>query len=146
MGVGMKTLEHLAGGGGGGEGQLLWLLVCLPAHIMSLLERGLCALLFACIHTSCPFWKEVFSRRKEFAPSGSKFLSFREESLSEESQNILKALPPLIVHQLLLNIPLPHVQANDHIQSTRYFEVEGTLRNTSRYPYLDQTFAELRTK
>ena len=45
MGVGMKTLEHFSailykGGGGGG--------------------RATSMTLFACLHTSCPFWKGVF--------------------------------------------------------------------------------------
>ena len=28
----------------------------------------------------CPFWKGVFSKRKEFAPGGSKFFSYRVDT------------------------------------------------------------------
>ena len=30
-----------------------------------------------------PFWKEVYSKKKEFAPFGSKFLLFRVDTFSE---------------------------------------------------------------
>ena len=46
------------GGGGGGGGQLSKLF--LP-----------------------PFWKGVYSQRKEFAPRGSKFFSFSVDTISE---------------------------------------------------------------
>ena len=48
--------------------QLLWLLFCFPAH-----------------HSPC--WKRVYSKRKEFAPMGSKFFPFRVDPFSEGRQN-----------------------------------------------------------
>ena len=43
---------------------------------------------------SLPFWKDVYSKRKEFAPQGSKFFPFRVDSFSkgvqESKQEITK--------------------------------------------------------
>ena len=35
---------------------------------------------------SPPFWKGVFSKRKEFAPAGSKFFPFREDPFSKKKK------------------------------------------------------------
>ena len=44
-----------------------------------------------------PFWKEVYSKRKEFAPTGSKFFPFRVDPFSEGRQKPFEQLPPLEV-------------------------------------------------
>ena len=41
--------------------------------------------LLSCTYT--PFWKGVYSKRKEFAPKGSKFFPFRVEPFSKGRQN-----------------------------------------------------------
>ena len=46
------------------------------------------------MHTKC-LLKRVFSKRKEFAPKGSKFFSFRVDPFPEGSQNIFIKLPSL---------------------------------------------------
>ena len=44
-----------------------------------------CGFQFVFLHTN-PFWKRVYSKRKEFAPQGSKFFPFRVDAISEERQ------------------------------------------------------------
>ena len=48
-----------------------------------------CVFLFAFLHNKSLLKrvKWIYSKRKEFAPSGSKFFSFREDPYSEGSQN-----------------------------------------------------------
>ena len=41
---------------------------------------------FLCFPAQCPFWKVVYSKRKEFAPKGSKFFPFRVDHFSEGSK------------------------------------------------------------
>ena len=73
--------------------------------------------------TSIPFWKRVYSKRKEFAPKGSKFFSFKVDSFPEGRQNnfagiislknIAKMRPkvaPLTIKTLL---PLPRRYARE---------------------------------
>ena len=50
---------------------------------------------FQCISV---FLKEVYSKRKEFAPNGSKFFPFKVDPFSEGRQNSLRKLPPLKVY------------------------------------------------
>ena len=49
--------------------------------------------LLSCTYT--PFWKGVYSKRKEFAPKGSKFFPFRVEPFSEGRKTMWIELPPL---------------------------------------------------
>ena len=49
--------------------------------------------------TPNPFWKRVCSKRKEFAPKGSKFFPFRVDPFSEGSQNNFDRAASLRVHQ-----------------------------------------------
>ena len=51
--------------------------------------------LFSC--TTSPFWKWVYSKRKEFAPIGSKFFPFRVDLYSEGVKSVLTELHPLEV-------------------------------------------------
>ena len=45
--------------------------------------------------TSNPFLKGFYSKRKEFAPTGSKFFPFTVDPFSEGRQNNMTELPPL---------------------------------------------------
>ena len=49
-------------------------------------EGNFCDLLFAFQYIQS-FWKDVYSKRKEFAPNGSKFFPFRVGPFSEGRQN-----------------------------------------------------------
>ena len=50
-----------------------------------------------------PFWKGVYSKRKEFAPNGSKFFPFRVDPFSGRSQKQFWQLPPLKVYPFPFN-------------------------------------------
>ena len=51
-----------------------------------------------------PFRKGVYSKRKEFAPTGSKFFPFRVDTVFQMGgKNSLTELPPLKVYSLPLN-------------------------------------------
>ena len=62
-----------------------WLIV---RHV---LLDNFCDFLFPFMNTG-PMWKEVYSKRKTFAPYGSKFFPFRVDLISE-------VVPPMIVCQ-----------------------------------------------
>ena len=49
--------------------------------------------LFCFLYTK-PFWKGIHSKRKEFAPQGSKFFPFREDPLSEGDKDIFDRFVP----------------------------------------------------
>ena len=52
--------------------------------------------------SSDPFWKVVYSKRKEFAPMGSKVFPFRVDPISEGRKNsILTVASPESVSMLL---------------------------------------------
>ena len=51
-----------------------------------------------------PFWKGVYSLRKEFAPSGSKFFPYRVDPFTEGDKTILTELSPLKVYQCPISI------------------------------------------
>ena len=51
-----------------------------------------------------PFRKGVCSKRKEFAPHGSKFFPFRVDPFSEGDKTVLIMLPPLKVYPFPLKI------------------------------------------
>ena len=53
----------------------------------------------SCLLSYAPnsFWKGIYSKRKEFASTGSKFFPFRVDPFSGRRQTILTELPPLIV-------------------------------------------------
>ena len=65
-------------------------LVCFPVHQSllqgSILKRKIC-------------YKGIFTKRKEFAPRGSKFFPFRADPFSEGSKTVLTELSPLKVYQ-----------------------------------------------
>ena len=54
-----------------------------------------CNFLLPIMHTMTPFWKGVYSKRKEFAPTGSKFFPFRVGiPFQKGDKRVLKATSP----------------------------------------------------
>ena len=59
-----------------------------------------------------PFWKGIFSKRKEFAPNGSKFFPFRVDPFSEENwcieskEEVKKRLLSLYKLQKMYQVPI----------------------------------------
>ena len=53
-----------------------------------------CDFLFVFLHIK-PLQKGVYSKRKEFAPNGSKFFPFRVDYFSVDSKTILTEVPPI---------------------------------------------------
>ena len=71
--------------------------------------------LFSC--TPKPFWKGVFSKRKEFAPRGSKFFPFRVDPFSEGMQ--CNAMLTVTLH-VSVHIHLNYIFICHLLQCPRY--------------------------
>ena len=68
------------------------------------LGDNLCDFVFSFLHMK-PLLKRVYSKRKEFAPKGSKFFPFRVDLFSEWRQKPFRQeLPPLKVHPFTFRI------------------------------------------
>ena len=52
--------------------------------------------------TSSPFWKESYSIRKEFAPSGSKFFPYRVDPFLESDKKDFERVTPLKVYHFVM--------------------------------------------
>ena len=51
---------------------------------------------YLCSSIPSSFWNEVYSKTKEFAPTGSKFFPFGVDAFSEERQTHLKRVASLV--------------------------------------------------
>ena len=75
------------------RGSVLQMKLDTVGRIPTILNKGdnFCDFLFAFLRTD-PFWKRVYSKRKEFAPKGSKFLPFIVDHFQKGVKTILKKL------------------------------------------------------
>ena len=90
-------------------------------------------------HSCSPrsFWKGVYSKTKEFAPSGSKFFRFREDPFSEGRPKRFWQLPPLKVQPFPF-IKITWIATSENVPSN--MSAQRRFRSACAFAQPDQKF------